>query len=239
MADIQYKNVSEFPGWSKMPQFIYDFIQRNGIKTVIEIGAGANPTLTIDLIKKVGISYAINDLDIHELSKSSDAYIKTVFDPCSSNFYHANTYDLVFSRMALEHVSNAKTFHKNIFGILNPGGYAVHCFSTLYALPFVLNKFLPGPISNILLDIFNPRDRSRHEKFRAYYDWARGPNHILIGKFEALGYKVVNFTGYFGHPYYKKIPLLNKLEEIKSAWLVRHPISYLTSYGSIILQKVR
>jgi len=61
----------------------------------------------------------------------------------------------------------------------HPGGVSAHWFSTLYALPFLANRALPEWLGNTMLNTFAPRDRDRHEKFRAYYSWGRGQGHRI------------------------------------------------------------
>jgi hypothetical protein len=121
---------------------------------------------------------------------------------------------------------------------LNDNGLAVHCFSTLYAFPFLVNKLIPEWLSDKLLAIFNPReDYHQHAKFKAYYDMSFGPTAKMIKFFSTIGYEIVDYTGYFGHPYYKRIPPIDAIERVKAKWLVKHPVPFLTSYSSVILKK--
>ncbi len=138
-----------------------------------------------------------------------------------------------------EHVDDGERYYRNIFAALRPGGVTAHCFSTLYALPFLANRLLPEGLTSRLLDLFNPRDRYRQDKFPAHYSWSRGPSRRSIRRLRRLGYEVVEYRGYFGHPYYDRPALkpLRALEDAKAAWLCRHPIPALTSYAVVILRK--
>ena len=83
-------------------------------------------------------------------------------------------------------------------------------FSTLYAPPFFLNKFLPQNISDSLV-IWHSPDRKKEGnrgEFLAYYHYCHGPLKSQIIKLESLGYQVEESVGYFGHDYYEKLPLL-------------------------------
>jgi SAM-dependent methyltransferase len=151
------------------------------------------------------------------------------------------TFDLVFSRMVNEHVSDGQRYYRNIYNMLRPGGVTAHCFSTLYALPFLVNRLVPERLASCLLDVFNPRNRYQQDKFPAHYSWSRGPSGRMRRRLMALGYEIVEYRGYFGHPYYNQ-PLMKPvraLEEAKAAWLCRHPIPALTSYAVVILRKPR
>ena len=59
----------------------------------------------------------------------------------------------------------------------------------------------------------------------------------MLHRFESVGFEVIRFTGYFGHPYYRRLPPLEWLERIKSRYLVRHPIPQLCSYTTLVLRK--
>ncbi|TQD40729.1 methyltransferase domain-containing protein [Haloflavibacter putidus] len=237
---IEFRNKAAFPGWELAPQFLSTLITSYQIKNVLEIGSGANPTLDSDTVLSLGINYTTNDLSAEELKKAPKIFATWEADLCNTQEIknHSKKYDLIFSRMVNEHIGSGKQYYENIFELLEPGGVTAHCFSTLYALPFLVNRIFPEKLSNKLLDIFNPRDRQQHEKFPAHYSWSRGPSKKYIQKFHSLGYEVLEFVGYFGHGYYrKKLPFLHLLEKRKTNYLVKNPISFLTSYAHVILKK--
>jgi hypothetical protein len=233
-----YKSVKDFIGWDKAEEFIQQIIIENNIKSILELGAGANPTIHPEFIDANKLTYTISDIDFDELAKANDVYIKEVINLNTNEISHSKKYDFIFSRMVSEHISNGYYYHRNIFSLLNSGGIAFHCFSTLYSFPFLINRLFPETLSDILLKIFAPRDKHKHGKFKAYYSWCRGPSEKMIKKFEAIGYSVIEYCGYYGHNYYNKIPVLNKLEKNKAKYLIKIKISYLTSYAHIILRKM-
>ena len=59
----------------------------------------------------------------------------------------------------------------------------------------------------------------------------------MFERFEALGFEVLEFDGYFGHGYYTYVPILHRLEILKARLLVRNPIPMLCSYSSLVLRK--
>lgn len=236
---VEYFIVNNFIGWSKTESFVKDIILKYNIKSILEIGAGANPTIDPDFISLHRLSYTISDIDDEELKKALPVYNKMVVDLSKTLPKENLTFDLIFSRMVGEHISDGKIFHQNVFKILNKGGLSFHCFSTLYALPFVLNKILPDLISEKLLDVIAPRDKHKHGKFKAHYDWSRGPSKKMINRFETIGFEIIEYCGYFGHGYYHKISFFNKLELIKSKFLLKFPIASLTAYSHFILKKTK
>lgn len=235
---IKFNDVEEFPGWEKMPSLIKNLIDKYEVKSVLEIGAGANPTLGASEINFRKLNYTISDVDTGEIEKANHIYNKIILDLCAKDCTYSGAFDMIFSRMAAEHFYSGKIFHKNLYKILKPGGISVHCFSTLYALPFLINKLIPQIVSKYLLKILAQRDEFQHGKFKAYYRWCRGPSKKMICNFENLGYEIINYTGYFGHYYYvNKFPILNRLEKKKRKFLLKHPTAHLTSYALIILKK--
>jgi 2-polyprenyl-3-methyl-5-hydroxy-6-metoxy-1,4-benzoquinol methylase len=172
------------------------------------------------------------------LSKAPENYTKILADIASPNFKIDTKFDLVFSKMLAEHIIDAEQFHKNILSCLNYNGLAVHYFPTLYTLPFFINYIIPDHLADILLHIFDPRDRHQHAKFPAYYRWCRGPTRKQIQRFISLGYDVVEYRGFWGHGYYNKIKVLDKIESIKTNFLLQHPNPFFTSYAYVVLKKV-
>jgi len=240
---VAYGHYLEFPGWTLAAQFLTSVIDSESAATVLEIGAGANPTLPPAEVSARGLRYTTNDISAGELAKAPAAYETLLLDMATASgaALPQAAFDLVFSRMVNEHVADGERYHRNILAALRPGGVAVHCFSTLYALPFVVNRLVPERLASRLLDVFNPRDRYRQDKFPARYSWSRGPSARMIGRLARLGYEVVEYRGFFGHPYYNQ-PLmrpLRALEEAKAAWLCRHPVPALTSYACVVLRKPR
>jgi hypothetical protein len=92
-------------------------------------------------------------------------------------------------------------------------------------------------VSAVLLNVFMPRDSHKLGKFRAYYSWSRGPTPAMILRFEALGYEIVEYRGYFGHRYYSRVPVLHRLEGLKARILLANPMPMFCSYGMVIARK--
>lgn len=237
---ITYSNFGAFEGWGRAPGLITTLIDQTGARDVLEVGAGANPTLGAADVVARALRYTLNDVSEGELAKSGMEYhtlcqdfsARTIPKTLTSNF------DFVFSRMVNEHVPDGETYHRNIFEVLRPGGIAVHLFSTLYTTPFLANRILPARISDQLLDAIAPRDRLTHGKFEAYYSWCRGPTAMMLRRYQRLGYEVLEYSGYFGHGYYdSRFPALARLERWKTNLLLQHPVPQLTSYAKVVLRK--
>jgi SAM-dependent methyltransferase len=206
---------------------------------VCEVGAGANPALDENFVKLRGLTYLAVDQDESELEKSERSNV-SVLDICAPDLAIPGApYDLIYSRMTAEHFRDARAAHKNIYRALKPGGFALHSFATLFALPFVINRLFPDGLSDLLLNTVRPRtNKYKFDKFKAYYSHCRGPIKGQIDFFTGLGYEVCEYYGYFGHTYYaKKLPLLDRLHRMKTNWLLKNPIAALTSYATVILRR--
>ena len=238
---LSYQPLSLFPGWSGAAAFLEPLIEEFGCRRVLEAGAGANPTLSPAYVRDHGISCITSDIDAHELEKADSVFDRLVIDLSSSIRPDLmGQFDCVFSRMVGEHVCDGRQFHQNMYDLLTPGGISVHCLSTLWCLPFAANMLLPEVLSRHLLSTFSPRqDGHKHGKFPARYSWGRGPTKKMISRFEDLGFEIVNYTGYFGHPYYvHRLPLLHRAEVLKARLLLRWPTPHLCSYATIVLRKL-
>jgi SAM-dependent methyltransferase len=239
--NISYGNAltQEFPGTSASRNFYKALLEEHTCKDILEIGSGANPTLPPEYVRAQGLSYITSDASHEELEKADDAFERLVLDVSAGEIDKAllGKFDCILSRMVFEHIQDGQRFHSDLYRMLRPGGISIHSFSTLWALPFAVNRFLPETLTNVLLNLFNPRDRYKHEKFKAHYSWSRGPSRAMIRQFEALGFEVQCYLGFFGHPYYRRLPWLHKLERRKADFLVNHPVPQLCSYATIVLRK--
>jgi 2-polyprenyl-3-methyl-5-hydroxy-6-metoxy-1,4-benzoquinol methylase len=242
-VNVSFASLAEFPGWPSSANhkgYFESLLTKHAAKHVLEIGSGANPTLTPKYVTLNGISYVTSDADVRELDKADGAFERLVLDVSAdvTSPELAGRFDCILSRMVGEHVSDGEQYHRNIFKMLKPGGISVHCFSALGALPFVANRVLPESVSDFLLQMYAHRP-PKNGKFKAYYSWSRGPSKGMVKRFEGLGFEIISYTGYFGHNYYQSLPRLHRLEMMKAELLLKHPIPVFCSYSSLLLRKPR
>ena len=206
---------------------------------VYEVGAGANPALPCEFVDRHNLDYVIMDVSASELAKAPRKYKKLNRDIMAPPT-ETESYDLVFSRMVAEHVTDPSLFHRRILERLSPDGVVLHFFPTLYAPGFVLNRILPFDLSDRLLQVFQPgrEPEGRHRKFPAYYNWCWGPTDRQLQRFRHLGYRIVEYVGFFGQPgYFGRLPMLAALDRHVALVLVSHPVPSLTSYAYVVLAK--
>jgi SAM-dependent methyltransferase len=229
---------SSVEGWQGYKSLLENLIDHYELKKLCDLGGGVNPMLTTDFISSKNLDYTILDISENELGKAPDQYKKLAQDIMANDLSITEKFDLVFTKMLAEHVKDGELLHRNVYSLLNPGGFAVHFFPTLYAVPFLVNRLLPETFTSALLDFFAPRDKDQHAKFLAYYSWCRGPTVKMAERFSGIGYEIVEYRGFFGHEgYYKKLPWLQKLHKFLSSYFLRHPNPHFTSYAWVILKK--
>jgi SAM-dependent methyltransferase len=238
---VRYAAYTDFPGWGEAPAYIEAVVEREGARSVLEIGGGRSPTLNPEAVRAGGIEYTVNDIDPSELALVDPAYATLCFDMSASLPAEVSRrrFDLIFSRMVNEHVADGATYYANIFRLLNPGGLSVHFFATLFTLPTLVNLLVPETVSARVRSFAFARSTRdyRYEKFPARYSWCRGPGDSMTRRFQAVGFDIEDYVGFFGHAYYRRVPALQRLEQAKARWLIRHPISALTSSALVSLRK--
>lgn len=234
---IRYANSQETSSFASVLEQI---IISRGVRRILEIGGGANPTFPFEFVSKYALEYTVLDISQGELDKAPQGYFKVLADITSPFLDLPGGYDLIFSKWLAEHVQSGEIFHRNVYRLLAHGAVAFHFFPTLYAPPYVVNRLMPERLAEGLLQMLQTgRDKKgKKAKFPAYYSWCLGPTQAQVKRFEHLGYRVDEYVGFFGHaPYYMKLPVLAKAHHALSNWLVRHPVPWLTSFAFVKLVK--
>jgi SAM-dependent methyltransferase len=218
--------------WS-FATYAADVIRRVGARSICEVGGGANPLLVADFVTAERLEYVVGDAPSEELEKASDPCRRIVAQVGGAAFEPFGEFDLVVTKMVLEHVRDPRRSHEHVFELVKPGGRAVHFFPTLYDLPFVANRLLPERVLEQMLLVVQPnRARSgRERKFPAYCRWCRGPSSRQIARFASVGFEVEEYRGFYGHAYFQALPPLQRLEDRWAAFLARHPVPALTSFA--------
>lgn len=220
--------------------FLLELIEHTGARRVCDIGGGANPVVSLEVIRERSLDYTVLDISDTELAKAPTGYQTHVADIAAPGLEGIGPFDVMFSHMLAEHIADPRTFHENLLRLLRPGGVAFHYFPTLYALPFVVNRVLPHRLARALLVALRPGRfvDDRGEKFPAFYRWCRGPTAAQLRRFEDIGFEVEHYVGLFGtRSYFERIPPLQRLEDRVAEALLRRPLPWMTSYAFVVLRK--
>lgn len=217
--------------------FIRSYIDRETVTHVCDLGGGRKPLLDVHDIDGAEIDYTMVDISQRELDLAPPHFRKICADAAGTDFAISEEFDLVFSKMLVEHIADGPQLHRNVFRSLKPGGYAIHFFPTLLTLPFLANAVIPERLSNALLDLVAPRERVVEEKFPAYYRSTWGPTNRQLAFFREFGYEVESYHAGFGHAYYNRIRPLKWIAE--QWWTMASARKYylFTTYAVVVLRK--
>ena len=169
-------------------------IEQHGVRSVCEFGGGANPALDCGVID-ARLDYTLLDKSGEELAKAPAGYRSCGRHAAAADAAPTGRFDLVFSRMLLEHVARRRAGSTaTCWRCSSRGGLAFHFFPTLYCPPFVANRLMIAAGPQRLLDGAGAGDPVRAGKFPAYYSWCRGPSRRQIDRFARLGYELVRVS---------------------------------------------
>jgi SAM-dependent methyltransferase len=235
-------DTADFPGWGRFPGLIGSYIRPRPDFSVLDVGGGANPMLSAETA--AGLRYTLLDIDEAELAKASPVYDKLVCadagmpTPAFTECVGAAEYDLVYSHMFLEHVTDPDQVHRNIFAALKPGGFCIHAYPINNNIPLAVNYILPDGLSRWILRIVQPsRDLDgKVGKFPAYYRRCHSPSTSARRYYEQFGYEVVRHDGFAGHEYYARIPVLRLLAEKHQRFVVAAQIPWIC-FSLLVLRR--
>ena len=207
-------------------------------RTLLEIGAGRSPLITLSAIKQRNIDYVANDIIEEELNLIPFPVRKAHFDICGDlppEF--VGLFDVICSKMVQEHVQSGDKFYRNIFNLLKSGGVALNFHPTLYCPPFLVNLLLPEFISKPLVQKANPqRVDDKHPKFPATYElcYSNARTETVI---QQIGFSQVSIFPFYHHEYFQNIPLVRNLDDAMSRWAQTRDFRLLSSYAYTVVKK--
>ncbi len=199
--------------------------------SILEIGGGAHPSIQ----NRENITYTIVDPDQSELNKAPDDVIKLkgIVQDLASN----KKYDLIISKMVLEHVEDPDTFHQSVLGLLKQDGKVIHFFAGRHSLPALVNRMLPEFVGDTILKLLKNRDLEESPKYEAYYRRTLGHTKSQLEYFERLGYKIDSYSSFVGHKYLASIPILGAIEKGYTKCLTMIEAKKLATVALVVLKK--
>ena len=198
---------------------------------VLEIGGGAHPSL----IDRENISYSIVDPDSNELKKAPDDVV--LINRPVENLDTNKKYDLILTKMVLEHIPDPDKFHTKVYQLLRSNGRAIHFFACRHSLPAFVNRFVSERIGELILKIIKNRQLEDSPKYEAYYRKTLGHSRRQLSYFEKLGYNIETYHSFVGHKYFNRIPILKQIEQLYTWLLVQLQMKSLATVALVVLTK--
>lgn len=216
---------------------VQEVVKTYACRNLLEIGGGRSPLLSQAEAQALGVAYTVNDISQRELDLAPAWVHKTCFD-FAGNDAPAGSYDLVFSRMVMEHVSDASRAYRNLYRLLKDGGLALHFHPNLFAAPFIINYLLPDSLSRKVLSAFGKLTDSTEEypKFPAHYSWCRNSESIRR-RIGAIGFSEVEVASFYGHGYFNKIPGLRQIDDAWSSFAQKQGMGAFSSYAFTMVRR--
>jgi SAM-dependent methyltransferase len=187
----------------------------------------------------MGVDYVSNDILASELSQAP-AHVSTALFGLGEGKGvggRDGQFDLAFSRMLMEHLPDFRAAYRDISRLLRPGGVSIAFHPVLFAPPFLANRILPDRMSRFILKGLSP-DRSDEgvPKFPAYYNGCTITSHLRHAIGEA-GFSEVWQIPFFGHAYYRRIPIVRSVHALVRNGLSRFGPPWSASFVFTVARK--
>lgn len=201
--------------------------------SVLDIGAGRQPTVDPGA-RPDGVRYVGLDVDAEELETAAPgSYDEIVVADVERLVPElADSFDLIVSWQALEHVRHLDRAAEVLRTYARPGGWFVAMLSGRWAAYAVANRLLPGAISARLVSRL--RRRPLETVFRAHYDKcsARG----LRDAFAAWG-EIQVIPHWHAADYFERLPALQRAYLAYEDWAERRQMENLATHYTIAARR--
>ncbi|MEO1089133.1 MAG: class I SAM-dependent methyltransferase [Pseudomonadota bacterium] len=216
--------------WSHFHEIVTDMLVHFGSHEVLEIGGGRSPFLSRQIVEKNDLHYTVNDISSSELARAPDWVSTSCFDIAGTEISDHNQYDFIFSKMVIEHVTDARQAYRNIFNLLKPDGVYFNFHPLLYSPPFIVNYLLPETLSRKILRFFFPRRNDEGiPKFPAFYSYC-----VVSDRTEKMlreiGFSHSLMMPFWGHNYFDRMPVIRQVDERVHRWAQNHDVKQLASF---------
>ena len=228
-------------GWDSYKASVLAYVEhcraagrhQGGLVRMIEIGGGRGPLLAPEEAAAAGAAYTVNDISERELSLAPPDFARALFNVAGDLAPEwRGRFDLVFSRMVMEHVKDAPRAWANMASLLAPGGVALAFHPTLYAPPFLINHLVPESLTAPVLRLFfSDRHDGDFPKFPARYELCRARPEVIEPALRRAGFREAFSAPFWGDRYFRRIPLLREANDALSAMAEARDWRWLASYA--------
>ena len=228
--------------WASYRAFILRLSDAYGLARHLEIGGGRDTLFTPEEAGRLGLSVTVNDISATELALAPPAFAKVCCDVAAKDTMRLvapGAYDIVYSRMVMEHVRDARQLWANQHAMLAPGGVALAFIPTLHAPPFWLNRLVPEAVSSAIVRRLFP---DRHQdgdnpKFPAFYDHCYGDPARVVPMLTEIGFRETLVLPFYGYSYFWRIPGLKQLDAAWTRYVRARDWRTFTSFAYIVAVK--
>ncbi|GAA0560974.1 hypothetical protein GCM10008942_06740 [Rhizomicrobium electricum] len=192
-------------------------------------------------IERLGLEYTANDISSDELSLAPNWVKTAAFDIATSDQAAVKpfegAFDLIYSKMVMEHVSDYRLAYRNIHRLLRSGGVAVAFHPVLFSVPFLANYLLPEDLGwKVLTKVVPTRASAPPPKFKAYYSGCL-INRRIRQRIKDIGFKNVWQVPFYGHGYYAKVPVVREFHSVVDSLIRKSNFKPLAAFCYTIVEK--
>lgn len=225
--------------WESYKDVITTLGTELGLTRHLEVGGGRQPLFTPAEAAAHGFDITINDISAEELSRAPADFARLHCDIAARGVLDAGAlgaYDLVYSKMVMEHVRDAGQMWRNQYALLAPGGIALAFIPTLFAPAFAANHLLPNRVSGAVVGkMFPGRSwEGSNPKFPAHYDLCYGDPRRVEPTLRAAGFDEVHVLPFYGYSYFDGVPGLRRADRWFTEWARRGDRRRFTSFAYVI-----
>lgn len=206
---------------------------------MLEIGGGRGPLLRPAEAAAAGVAVTVNDIDARELALGPAEFDRALFDIAGvvDPALHG-CFDLIVSRMVMEHVGDGRRAWANMAALLAPGGVAMAFHPTLYAPPFVANLLFPEALTAPVLRFFFPtRHDGDYPKFPARYELCVSDSAKTAAVLKDCGFSESLVAPFWGHGYFRKLPILRELDAALQRLAEARDWRFLSTYAFTLARR--
>ena len=206
---------------------------------MLEIGGGRGPLLRPAEAAAAGIAVTVNDIDARELSLGPREFDKAQFDIAgAAPAARLGQFDVVVSRMVMEHVADGRKAWSNMAALLAPGGIAMAFHPTLYAPPFIVNRLLPEALTARVLRFFFPgRHDGGYPKFPARYELCVSNLDRIAPILAECGFSEVLIAPIWGHGYFRHVPIVREMDAALQRLAEARDWRWLSTYAFTLARR--
>jgi SAM-dependent methyltransferase len=206
----------------------------SGAVRLMEIGGGRSPLLTPAEAADAGIELTVNDIDANELARTPEPFERALFDIAGEiHGSWEDSFDLIISRMVFEYVRDAPRGWANMLRLLAPGGVAFAFYPTLNAPPY---RLMPEKLASRVRQRFFP-ERNDVGELSARYELCVAETAKVEPMLRRLGYSEVLIAPFWGHGFFRDIPLLREVDAAFQGFAEKRDWRKLSTYAYMLARR--